>query len=252
MTGSLSFEALGLLLSAPFVGSFLGVLAKRLPRGEDVVMGRSHCQHCLNRLGPADLVPLLSWGIARGRCRHCGVWTGTFYPAMELGAVCVAVWAIAAVDPSALLVTVLLGWTLFCLAVMDMRSLFLADVLTLPLIPAGLGVCLWFSPQDTFSHVMAALAGAAMLGAVAWGYQRVRGRDGLGFGDVKLFAGAGAWCGPLGLGSVLLWAVVVNAGLLLIQANRRQQVAADTKVPFGIGLATGIWLTWLYGPLSIV
>ena len=252
MMGSLSVEALGLLIAAPFIGSFLGVLAKRLPRGEDVVAGHSRCEQCHHQLGPADLVPLVSWGIARGRCRHCGVWTGTFYPGMELGALCVVLWAIATVEASALVITVLLGWTLLCLAVMDVRSLMLADVLTLPLIPAGLGMSLWFSPQMFWMHGVAALLGAGILAALALGYRHVRGHEGLGFGDVKLCAAAGAWCGPLGLGSVLLWAVVVNAAMVLAQAHGRQQIAADTKVPFGAGLATGIWLTWLYGPLSIV
>jgi leader peptidase (prepilin peptidase)/N-methyltransferase len=252
MTDSLSFEALSLLVVAPFVGSFLGVLALRLPHGENVVTGRSHCRDCRSVLGPIDLVPLLSWTMAQGRCRHCDAPVGAFYPAVELGALGVVIWAIAAVEPSALVVTVLLGWTLLCLAVMDVRSLVLADVLTLPLIVAGLGVCLWFSPEETGGHVMAALAAGALLAAVALGYRHLRGREGLGLGDVKLFAAAGAWCGPLGLGPVLLWAVVVNAALLLVQGRGRLEIASDTKVPFGAGLAAGIWLTWLYGPLSIV
>ncbi len=252
MMDSLSVEALSLLLVAPFVGSFLGVLAMRLPRGEDVVCGRSHCLHCHHVLGPADLVPLFSWAVARGRCRHCGSWIGAVYPAIEVGSLCVVIWAIAVVEPSVLLVTVLLGWVLLCLSVMDVRSLVLADALTLPLVPAGLGVCLWFSPQEIWEHALAALGGGVILAAVALGYRRLRGRDGLGLGDVKLFAAAGAWCGPLGLGSVLLWAVVVNAVMLLADGRGRIRVEADTKVPFGAGLAAGIWLTWLHGPLSIV
>jgi len=249
---NLSVEAVSLLLVAPFVGSFLGVLAIRLPRGEDVVTGRSRCSDCHHILGPVDLVPLLSWAMVRGRCRHCGSHIDTVYPAIELGSLCVVIWAIAVVDPAAVLVTVLLGWVLLCLAVMDARSLVLADALTLPLVLAGLGVCAWFSPQVIWEHVLAALGGGVILSAVALGYRRVRGRDGLGLGDVKLFAAAGAWCGPLGLGSVLLWAVVVNAVMLLAERRRRFRVTADTKVPFGSGLAAGIWLTWLHGPLSIV
>jgi leader peptidase (prepilin peptidase)/N-methyltransferase len=96
------------------------------------------------------------------------------------------------------------------------------------------------------------LAAATILACLAVAYRHLRERDGLGYGDVKLFAAAGAWTGPMGLGTVLLWAVVVNVALLLAGRLAGQQVAAETKVPVGTGLAAGLWLTWLYGPLSII
>ena len=67
----MSQSALILLVAAPFVGSFLGLLVERLPVGETVVLGRSRCRRCGTALGPLDLVPLLSWAASGGRCRHC-------------------------------------------------------------------------------------------------------------------------------------------------------------------------------------
>lgn len=241
-----------LLLAAPFVGSFLCVLALRLPAGQDVVRGRSRCASCHQVLAVRDLVPVLSWLVARGHCRSCGARIDPIYPIMELAALGVVLWAVQVVDEGVLLITVLLGWALLALAAMDLRSLFLADALTLPLIPAGLAACLWLEPDAIWEHALACLTAAGILAGLALAYRRARGRDGLGFGDVKLFAAAGAWTGALGIGTVLLWAVMVNMLLIAIDRLSGRQVSAETRVPIGTGLAAGLWLTWLHGPLSII
>jgi len=251
MIGFISVDLLFLLVAAPFIGSFLSVLVLRLPEGEDVVFSRSHCRSCQHPLDVRDLIPIASWLISRGRCRHCGAQVGSLYPLMEIASVLVVVWAALVVDDEALMVSVIFGWVLLALAVMDLRSMFLADALTLPLIPAGLAFCLWLEPEAIWAHVAGAAAGAAVLAALSWGYFRLRGREGLGLGDVKLMAAAGAWVGVGGLGTVILWAVMVNAIMLALEAMRGRTLSGTTQVPLGTGLATGLWLTWLYGPVSI-
>ncbi len=251
MSEVLSFDMMVLLVAAPFIGSFLSVLVLRLPLEEDVVFSRSHCRSCQHPLGVRDLIPIVSWVIARGRCRQCGAQVDALYPLMEIASVLVVLWAAFVVDAEALVVTVIFGWVLLALAVMDLRSMFLADALTLPLIPAGLAVCLWLEPDAIWPHMAGAVAGAAVLAALAWGYFRLRGREGLGLGDVKLMAAAGAWVGVDGLGTVILWAVMVNAIMLALEALRGRALSGTTQVPLGTGLATGLWLTWLYGPVSI-
>lgn len=251
MTPVLSFEFLCLIAAAPFIGSFLAVLVIRLPEGEDVVWTPSRCLSCQHPLGPPDLVPIISWTVAMGRCRHCGSRVSALYPAMEVAAIMVVLWAAVAVGPEALMITVVLGWALLALAVMDARSLFLSDALTLPLIPAGLLVCLWLDPLGVWSNIAGALFGAAVFMAMSWAYFRLRAREGLGLGDVKLIAAAGAWVGVEGLGTVILWAVMVNAVMIASEMLRGQTMAATTQVPLGTGLAAGLWLTWLYGPVSI-
>src|SRR3546814_1883180 len=92
---NIPFETLPMILVAPFIGSFLGVLVKRLPVGAPVLWGRSACPVCGHALGYADLVPVLSWLVQYARCRHCAARIDPFYPATELAALGVALWSAA-------------------------------------------------------------------------------------------------------------------------------------------------------------
>jgi leader peptidase (prepilin peptidase)/N-methyltransferase len=238
---------------APFVGSFLGVLALRLPAGEGVVWDRSVCRSCGHRLGPLDLVPLLSWLWSGGRCRYCRARVGWFYPGIELGALAVAAWA-AAVTPAGWLfwASCGLGWTLLALAVIDWRHLVLPDVLTLPLVPAGLAVAWLIDPAMLPHHLVGAVAGFVSFALVGWIYARLRGRDGLGLGDAKLLAATGAWVSWTGLPSVVLVAGAAGlAGALLAAAGGRGGLRAGRAIPFGPCLALATWFVWLHGPIVV-
>lgn len=240
-----------LLLIAPFVGSFLGVVVLRLPRGEGFVTGRSRCTHCAATLGPRDLVPLLSYLASRGCCRHCGARLSLFYPGIELGALAVAGWALWVLPGGWLLwAGAALGWVLLTLAAIDARHFWLPDGLTLPLIPAGLAVAWAVDPGKLPAHAIGAVAGFLAFALLAWAYKRLRGREGLGLGDAKLFAAAGAWVSWSGLASVLLWAALPALAVTLALGLRQGRLSATTKLPFGAYLALGLWLTWLYGPLQ--
>jgi leader peptidase (prepilin peptidase)/N-methyltransferase len=236
---------------APFVGSFLGVAITRLPVGARVVLARSSCPSCDHALGVRDLVPLLSWAFLRGRCRHCGAAIGTFYPAIELAAVLIAAWA-ALVLPGALVFAgCLLGWALLALGVIDRRHEILPDVLTLPLIAAGLGVAYWLDPASLRDHAIGAVAGFAAFFIIRVAYRRVRGREGLGMGDAKLLAAGGAWVSWPGLPGIVLWAAMAGLAVALIRALTGGRVTAADRIPFGPYLCGGIWLVWLYGPLVL-
>jgi leader peptidase (prepilin peptidase) / N-methyltransferase len=89
------------------------------------------------------------------------------------------------------------------------------------------------------------------LWAVGAFYRRVRGRVGLGDGDPILFAGAGAWVGVVGLPSVLLWAALAGLSVVAARLILRKGVRADDRLPFGVFLAVGTWLVWLYGPIGL-
>lgn len=238
--------------AAPFIGSFLGVLAVRLPLGEGVVTGRSRCRSCGRALGPLELIPIVGWIAQAGKCRQCGAEIGWLYPAIELGALAVAIWASLVTDGALLWVTIALGWTLLALIAMDLRTLFLSDWLTLPLVGAGLVVIAWLDTQAIPLHIIAAALGFALVFAVGAIYKRVRLREGIGMGDAKLMAAAGAWTGVAGLGSVLLFGVAFTLLLVLVQSSRGRPVVAESAVPLGAGLAAGLWLVWLYGPLELL
>ncbi len=237
------------LIAAPFVGSFLGVLARRLPAGEGVVLGRSACPHCGHALGPRDLVPILSWALAGGRCRHCGARLGIFYPAVELMALAVAAWAAAVMDGWLVWASCALGWALLALALIDWRHLLLPDSLTLPLIPAGLAVAYALEPAALADHAIGGVAGFAALFAVAAAYRQLRGHEGLGLGDAKLLAAAGAWVSWTGLPSVMVIAGATGLALALVSVLRGRPPGWTRAVPYGTYLALATWIVWLHGPL---
>ena len=238
-----------LLLAAPFVGSFLGVLIKRLPAGRPVAIGRSACDNCRRTLGWRDLVPLVSWAATRGRCRHCGRAIGLFYPAVELAALAVAAWALLVLPGWIAWAGTGLGWALLTLAWIDQEHYFLPDVVTLPLAFAGLAVAWLIDSVTILDHLIGAVAGFGVFTALAWLYRALRRRDGLGGGDAKLLGALGAWVGWQGLPTVVLYAAVSGLALALILAARGRRLELGQRLPFGPHLCLGGWLVWLYGPL---
>jgi leader peptidase (prepilin peptidase)/N-methyltransferase len=239
------------LLAAPFVGSFLGVLITRLPGRAPVVIARSACTHCGTRLGALDLVPLVSFAASRGRCRHCRAPIGLFYPAVELAAVAVAFWAIlTAPDFGRVLADCGLGWTLLTLAWIDWANFLLPDVLTLPLLLAGLVLTMAWDPDALTDHCLAATLAYLSFRALALGYRRLRGRDGLGGGDAKLIAGAGAWCGLAALPLVVLGSALLGLLAALGLALAGRSVTSTTRIPFGPCIALAFWLVWIQGDLA--
>jgi len=235
------------LVVAPFIGSFLGVLIQRLPESRAVVLGRSTCDHCGHRLGVADLVPIVSFVLSRRKCRYCGARIGVFPLAIELAALALAAWASITVEDGDLWMTCLFGWTLLTLAWIDLRTMMLPDVLTLPLLAAGLAATELIDPDSFASHGIAAAVGYFSLLAVAWSYRRLRGRDGIGLGDAKLLGAIGAWLGLALLPITLLLAACLGLLAAGCAALAGRRVAAATAIPFGPCLALAAWLLWLYG-----
>lgn len=177
------------LLGAIF-GSFISALSWRLPRGMAIGRGRSHCPACDAALSPRDLVPILSWAVSRGRCRHCGAAVSIRYPAIE--AVTAALFVAAAWSaPASLAALALMALVvpLVALAVIDLEHGLLPDVLILAALPPAAA---WRWASGGTEGAVAGLVAAAVAVAAALllrlGFRRVTGRDGLGLGDVK-FAG---------------------------------------------------------------
>ncbi len=239
------------LIAAPAIGSFLGVLILRLPEGDAIAFGRSACRSCGHGLTARDLIPLVSWAASGGRCRHCGARLGWFYPGIELLALGIAIWAALALPSGLIWAGCLLGWWLAALAVIDARTLTLPDLLTLPLIFLGLAVTYLIVPSQIGHHAAGAVLGFAAIGGIGLLYRRLRGRVGLGGGDVKLAAAAGAWVGWIGLPGVILIAALSGLAMaaLLALLGRRADPAA--RIPFGPHLAFGLWITWVHGPLVV-
>ena len=234
------------------VGSFIAAVSVRLPRGEGVVGGRSHCMSCGTALKAWHLMPVFSWLMLRARCAACDAAISPRYPLIELAGMGIGIWAALHGDGNLMLiaVTAVLGWQLLLIALIDGEHFWLPDVLTLPLIVTGLGTALLGGTDLVLTHLIGAAVGFATLWLLAFLYERVRGRQGLGGGDPILFAGAGAWVGWLGLPSVLLWACAAGFAVVAAWLVTRRAVSGADRLPFGVCLALGTWLTWLYGPLG--
>lgn len=234
------------LIAAPFVGSFLAVLIRRLPAGRDIVWSRSACETCGANIQARDLIPLWSHLRLRGRCRQCAAPIAPQHWRVELAAVGIASWA-ALIDPAPLLwLDCAFGWTLLALAWIDWEHMVLPDALTLPLLPAGLAASLWLEPGLATDHALAAAIGYAALRLIAMLYRRFRGREGLGQGDAKLLAAIGAWTGLETLPWVLLGAALAGLAAALLMRLRGQEVQASTAIPFGPCLAFAGWVVRLY------
>lgn len=256
-------------------GSFLNVCIARLPRRQSVVRPGSHCPRCGAPIRPWNNVPLLSYGLLRGRCRACGAGISARYPLVE--ASLAALWAGCALRfgpglpalEASLACFLLLG-----LLAMDAETLLLPNAFTLP--GAALGVCQALlpggglaaalhlgagapvplpAPKPWINSLLGALLGAGLLWLVRASYRAIRGREGMGLGDVKLAALLGAWLGVGGSLLALFGGVILGAAAGAAMLAGRGKKAAALQLPFGSFLcAAGLgvvlrgreMLTWYF------
>jgi leader peptidase (prepilin peptidase)/N-methyltransferase len=234
------------VVAGPVIGSFLAVVIRRLPEGRSIVSGRSACEACGHVLRPAEMVPIVSYLVQRGRCAACGAPIAPAHLWVELAALAVAVAAALLVTPGPYLwLSCALGWWLLTLGWIDALTFRLPDMLTLPLILAGLAEAAWLEPWMLTDRAVAAAVGFAALWLLALTYRRLRGRDGLGLGDAKLLAAGGAWVGVAALPTVLFSGAVLAllyAGLLRL---RGVQLSGGLKLPLGPFLAAAIFAAWV-------
>lgn len=171
-------------------------------------------------------------------------------PVIGLAAVGVAAWA-AMVDSDSdrLWADCILGWMLFALAWIDWRHMRLPDVLTLPLIVMGLAATALITPELAAESVVGAILGYAVFKGLAVAYSFLRGHEGLGCGDAKLLAAAGAWVGWATLPDVVGLAALLALGGVAVSRVSGRAIGGATAVPFGPSLAFAIWIVRLQGPL---
>lgn len=224
-------------------GSFASALSYRLPRGMDVVSDRSRCPRCQAVLAARDLLPLLSWILAGGRCRHCRAPISWRYPAIELAtaALFAAAWWRGQGD---LATASLLAVTMFGLVVIvvaDLEGGIIPDLALLGLLPVA-GLWRWHGGGDWLDGAIGAALGLGLSWTARWAFRRWRGRDGLGLGDVKFLGLAGLYLGVTGLGPLLALSGVLGlaVGLIWRLAGR------GAAFPLGPALcaALGLGLFW--------
>jgi leader peptidase (prepilin peptidase) / N-methyltransferase len=270
------YEGGWLMLSLAFatgacIGSFLNVCIYRIPEDQSVVRPRSRCPGCGTLIAWHDNVPIFSWALLRARCRTCQAPISARYPLVEAATGGLAVLAFARLGPTPI-AAVAFAFTaaLLLITFIDLDHRFIPDEISLPGIIVGLAASFlpgWTVPPT--DALFGVLLGGGILWAVAWGYERMTGVEGMGFGDVKLLAMIGAFLGWQAIPGVLVVASIAGsiAGIAVMlsrgasRAGRRvvkrfgvralpvfaQRAARRTAIPFGPFLALGAVLA-LYHP----
>ncbi|WP_445001106.1 prepilin peptidase [Halomonas mongoliensis] len=251
------------------LGSFLNVVIVRLPvmlmlgwRAEarealelpaeeqprfNLATPRSMCPSCEAPIAWHDNIPVVGWLKRRGRCASCQARISPQYPLVELAgaALTLAVVALFGASWQGLFV---LGacLSLLAMAVIDLRTQLLPDLLTLPLLWAGLAYQLLFQPLLLPSAVIGAMAGYLTLWSFYWAFKLITGKEGMGYGDFKLLAALGAWMGWQYLPLLLILSAGIGAviGILVQLALPRLRGA---PMPFGPYLALAGWVALLAG-----
>ncbi|WP_312790514.1 prepilin peptidase [Diaphorobacter nitroreducens] len=284
MSGSLAVDAVLVGVLGMLIGSFLNVVIHRLPcmmerqwaaecrqYGQDVGLlstaalpeadneplslskPRSRCPSCGHAIRWYENIPVLSYLALRGRCAGCGTRISPRYPLVELatGALFYACalrwgWSLSTAawcGFSAALVT---------LACIDWDTTLLPDDITLPLLWAGLlaAVLRWIEVQPV-DAVIGAAAGYLSLWSVYWGFKLATGKEGMGYGDFKLFAALGAWFGWQALVPIILLASVIGA-IVGIAMKLASTLREGKYVPFGPFLVGGGMAAMLWGPGRIM
>lgn len=161
-----------------------------------------------------------------------------------------AAWAQWAQPGAAGVIGALLAWQLLLLAALDAEHFWLPLPATTALIATGLLAAAAEGPAALAASSLGAAIGWATLAGLALVYRRLRGRDGLGGGDAFLLAGGGAWTGWIALPSALVWSAAAGLAAVGVLAAAGRPVGRAQPLPFGVALAVGIWLAWLYGPIG--
>jgi leader peptidase (prepilin peptidase)/N-methyltransferase len=225
------------------------------PAKYNLVFPRSACPHCGAAIRAHQNIPVVSYLLLGGKCASCKARISPRYPIVELVTALLSaavVWRFGFYWQSvtALVVT----WALVALTVIDLDHQILPDAITLPLLWLGLLASLaWHAglapplPTDPRSAIVGAVAGYLSLWSVYWAFKLITGKEGMGYGDFKLFGALGAWLGWQMLPLVLLLSAFTGAvvGIALIVARGRDR---NVPIPFGPYLAAAGWIALMWGP----
>jgi leader peptidase (prepilin peptidase) / N-methyltransferase len=220
----------------------------------NIVTPRSACPHCKAPITALQNIPVVSWLVLRGQCASCRAPISKRYPLVELATGILSgfiAWrfgfGLAAV--AALAFT----WFLIALTMIDFDTQYLPDALTYPLLWLGLILSLWHpvwgdgaAPVGPRDSIIGAVAGYVSLWSVYWAFKLLTGKEGMGYGDFKLFAALGAWLGWQMLLPIIVFASGVGA-IVGLYVMYRQRKGRETVIAFGPFLAIAGWIALVAG-----
>jgi len=269
-----SFFYCSVVLLSLMVGSFLNVVVYRLPKMmekgwyhdcrefladevkniparefKELTLSKpdSTCPHCGHKICFYENIPVISWLILRGKCSCCSKAISVRYPLVETATALLS--AVIAHQYGVSLNTLymlILTWGLISLTLIDFDHMLLPDQITLPLLWLGLLVNINGNFASLQDAILGAVVGYMSLYLIFWLFKLMTGKEGMGFGDFKLFALFGAWIGWQLLPILILMASVVGAivgiALMVFKGHQREQA-----IPFGPYLAVAGWITIIWG-----
>jgi leader peptidase (prepilin peptidase)/N-methyltransferase len=229
------------------IGSFVNVVAYRLPRRESLVSPGSRCPGCGNAIKPYDNVPVIGWLMLRGRCRACLTSISPRYPAVELLTAVLAV-TVVLVKHSAhdIILGLVLVAILVPITLIDLEHRVIPNKITLPAAVAAIGIGLATKPPGVPEQLIAAAAAGGFLLLFALAYPR-----GMGMGDVKLVAVLGLFLGRSVGVAVFVGVVAGTVVGAAIMARVGVTAGRKTAVPFGPFLALGGVVALIAGPAIV-
>jgi len=241
------------------IGSFLNVVVHRVPAGLSVVTPASRCPDCETPIAPSDNVPVASWVVLKGRCRHCSTPISVVYPLVELGTGVVfagvallvlppillasSAGEVAASVASALSLLWLAGASI-ALTVIDLRTHRLPNAIVYPtVVVAAAAAALVAFGEGDLEVLARALAG----GGILFAFYLILGllwKGGMGLGDIKLAAAVGVYLGTIGWGALVVgaFAAFVLGGVLSVILLVTKVVSRTSGIPFGPWMLAGAWI----------
>jgi len=229
------------------VGSFLNVCICRMPKNESIVAPPSHCPHCLYQIRWYDNIPVVSYLILRGKCRGCGAHISLQYPFVELLNGILTLFLFLRFGPTLAFAALFL----FCSALVvitfiDIEHQIIPDEISLSGIVIGFICSFFLKGHSWLNSLLGILLGGGTLLLVAYTYQRLTGKDGMGGGDIKLLAMMGAFLGWKAVPFIIFASSLVGS-LIGISIMLFQKKDGKLAIPFGPYLAFGAVLYIFYG-----
>jgi prepilin signal peptidase PulO-like enzyme (type II secretory pathway) len=231
-------EIILVLLFGLCFGSFATLAIYRLPRGDGIVAGRSRCPNCLTSLAARDLIPVLSWLLQKGRCRYCKTHFSSRYPLIELAtaSLFIITYLMHGISLASVLL-MLMSVPLIVMVMVDLEHMIIPDEVHLALLVLALGYhAVVGTPPGSVALGFVVMLGVGL--SLHYGYYYLRGRDGLGYGDVKFFTIAGIW---LGLYPILPF-LFLAGGFGVLTGLLWRVLGKGELFPFAPSLALALWV----------
>ncbi|MCF8069731.1 MAG: prepilin peptidase [Desulfobacterales bacterium] len=235
------------LLFGLCIGSFLNVCIYRLPEKKSIVHPRSMCPKCKNIISFYDNIPVLSYLWLKGRCRKCGIHIPIRYPFIEMisGFFALCVYLKFGISPETIIYYILIA-ALIVITFIDIDHQIIPDEISIPGIPIGFAASFLLPLVSIKSSILGIFVGGGTLFTIAWGYQMITGKQGMGGGDIKLLAMIGAFIGLEGVMITIFISSIIGTitGLIIML---RSQKGLKIAVPFGPFLSIGAILSIFLG-----